>query len=365
MRARLRTAPYVGRSSLTFGADTQDAAALEAFAAAFPSSQAYDDGPAWKGAYWESRSRERSEREVARTAQRRAERAASGPGHNLEDVTLEPQTPSAVPDLIPGGTCADGQPALKVTQYPDGLRVVVFQSRSRASAGSASRAAKSSEPSEAVSTAERSESSLSRSRALVAHRARCLGATAMWTFTKRGKFSSADEVWKAWRAFTKIMRIRYKKKFRYVAVPELHQDGETWHLHVLVDRYYMASSLRVLWYRALGGTGREQGEQTPGSVNAKSLRNGRFGARRAARYIAKYVGKGFERCGANRRVFGASCGLNPISVERRRISYDCGIVAGLDIAREWIRATYPVEWFGARFVFRPLWHCALADVSFR
>lgn len=341
-------------------------AIAQAFASGRSPSPSKQSGQ-WKGAHWE-RAAAAMRARVARIGKRErpAEPAAALPVRNLEEVTLELQR-LHLPDVIPGeGPCADGQISVKVTRYADGLRVVAYQRRSATASagGSVSRAELSSATSEGESEKQRAQSSLARSRALVVHRARCLGPVGLWTFTKRGKFSSVDEVWSAWRQFTQMARRRYGKGFRFVAVPELHADGETWHLHVLVDRLYMVESFRVLWGRALGGTGLERGSETLGNVNAKSLRGGRWSSWRAARYVAKYVGKGFTRGSAHRRLFGASLGLDA-EVLRRRISWDAGIIAGAALVRDWVREAFSLEWFPYRFVLEPLWQCAIAEVQLK
>lgn len=318
--------------------------------------------PPWRGGYWENRSRERSERAES-VRKRRAERAAPHGFRSLEEATHKPH--DCPEDFREGVPCAEGQVGVKVTEYPDGFRVVAYQSKGRAvGGGGVSTADKPQDESRSPPAEQRSESSLGRSRALVAHRARCLGPVAMWTFTKRGKFESADHVWASWRLFTQACRRRYGIGFRYVAVPELHADGETWHLHVLVDRIYMVESLRVLWARALGGTGLERGSETVGNVDAKSLRGRGFGARRAAGYIAKYVGKGFGGGCAGRRLFSASGGLDPVRIRRWALRIDTGIVDGANRAREWLCEHYGVGWFPQKFVWASLWGCSIGDVIF-
>lgn len=330
-----------------------------------------DSSQPWKGAFWERRdavSRERWSRGLVR--ERPPEAAAAREVRNLEEVTLKPQPSDEIlPDVVEGAPCSIGQLGVKVTTYPDGVRVVLYRSGpvQVSGAGGLARAAGSlgvedSKQSKSVSAdAERSAASVARSKRLVVHRARALGVAAMWTFTKRGKFKSSDEVWAAWRAFTKIMRRRYGGAFRYVAVPELHADGETWHLHVVVDRIYMVESLRILWQRALGGTGRERGDQTKGNVNVKGSRARGSSSRRFASYIAKYVSKGFERGGANRRVFAASVGISPVVVTRWRCPHDLGLIEFTDSVGEWLRDAHGIQRFFPRLFFRDGWECAIAE----
>lgn len=287
-------------------------------------------------------------------------------GRNLEEVTLEDRP--SLPDIAVGAPHR-GQLGCKVATYADGsIRAVVY--RSRATSGKSGSSVLNADSSESESrkgpsssASERSAASLQRSKRLVVHRARALNAQFLWTFTKRGKFESCDAVWAAWWRFARLMRKRFGKSFRYVAVPELHNDGETWHLHCLFDRFYMVESLRVMWHRALGGSGTERGDQTPGNFNAKSLRARGSARRRAAHYIAKYVGKGFERGGANRRVFSASAGLHPTHVAQWRCPVDEGIVGFTDSVGGWLREHFGLARAYPRFLFRRSWECAVIDTA--
>lgn len=156
-----------------------------------------------------------------------------------------------------------------------------------------------------------------RRRAARSLRYRCLALKPQyfWTFTKRGKFESVDEVRAAWGRFAKVLRARLKLEFRYVAVPELHGDGSTWHLHVAFDRHYDVVTMRALWQRALGGKGNERGDASLGNVHARYFTNRRKGALAAASYMAKYLAKGFAASGGGRKSYWCSEGLVPESVK--------------------------------------------------
>lgn len=286
---------------------------------------------------------------------------------SLEEVTLDYQTPSETPpepiaDLVGGQPCA-GQFGVKVVQYPDGVRACVYRGRSPKAPGGSVEDAVASEGSSIAPEVERSAASTRRSRALVAHRVRCLGPHSMWTFTKRGKFSSSDELWRTWVAFTRLCERRYGRRIKYVAVPELHGDGDTWHLHVVLGERFEVEALRILWHRALGGTGRERGSETPGNVDVKTLRGHRASARRIAAYISKYVGKGFERSSSNRRVFSASAGLNPTRVEFWRCPWDAAIGDVADFARRRLCESFGVALVYARFLLKPDFQCAVLDCT--
>lgn len=166
------------------------------------------------------------------------------------------------------------------------------------------------------SSPERAANSIARSRALLRRRVLALNADHMLTLTKRGKFAHIDDVWAAFRLFSRAMKRRFGDRWRYVAVPELHSDGETWHMHVALRGFFWVGTVRRLWYRALGGSGDETGERSPGNIDAKHFnpRAGVAAARSVAGYVAKYVGKGFERSVGGRKLYAATAGLNPIRI---------------------------------------------------
>ena len=323
----------------------------------------------WKGGYWERRNRDVAAARAAR-ASARAERARGPAVRSLEEVTLDDRSP-----VIQGKPCEPGRLGVRVVGYSDGARIVLYRCRNRPgttrkdvsqSESSATAAELSGESPSGELTevqAARLSVSISRSRRLVVHRARCLGARALWTFTKRGKFGSVDEVWEAWRQLRRWMTKRYGKDFRYVAVPELHSDGETWHLHVLVDRLYMVESLRVLWNRALGGTGRERGQETKGNVDVKGPSAGRaVTARRFAYYVGKYVGKGFAGSDSGRRLFSASAGLNPVVDQTWRATDDFRLAEFSDAIGGWLGESFGVRGFAPRLLYRDTHEVGIAEV---
>lgn len=310
----------------------------------------------WLGAHRERQVQAAAERERVRHVGR-AER-----GPNLEEVTLA----TALSEVEQGSAPCAAQWNVKVTAYPDGVAVSAWRRPNAELSTSCAAAVESSQESSCSSETEteksRYDSSIRRSKRLLAHRARCMGVHSLWTFTKRGKFSSADHLWHAWALFRKRMRRRYPQGWNFVAVPELHSDGETWHLHVAFDRWVWVGTLRRFWYQALGGAGDETGDATPGSVNVKSVKRGHSNARRVSSYIAAYVGKGFERGGSNRRVFAASVGLHPIGVSRWHGPFESGPTEMAFAVGKWLYQHHGVErgdaWFYSRgpvegFIFTP------------
>jgi hypothetical protein len=131
----------------------------------------------------------------------------------------------------------------------------------------------------------------------------------MWTFTKRNKFETLDDLWTAWAEFNRLADKRFRGRWIYVSVPEQHADG-TWHMHAGVRGFFMANTLRFLWHKALGSPGLMRGADSPGNVDAKEFRGS--GPRAIAAYISKYVGKGFGAVATHRRLFSSSVGICPL-----------------------------------------------------
>lgn len=58
-------------------------------------------------------------------------------------------------------------------------------------------------------------------------------------------------------------------KFDYIAVPELHKNGEHYHIHAAINGFVHANLLRRCWQIALGGKGDEKGRDALGNVDIK------------------------------------------------------------------------------------------------
>lgn len=174
----------------------------------------------------------------------------------------------------------------------------------------------------------RFSSAIVRARAQLRRRLRCIRADHLYTFTKRGKFESLDAAWLAWKEFLRLMGLRFPgRAWVYVAVPEQHADG-TWHIHAGVPGFWDIAAVRVVWIRALGGArAATHGPDCPGNVDVKYKGwNGRLGARRLSRYIAKYVGKGFGAVDAGRKLFSSSKGcLSALELERFHFPWVAGV----------------------------------------
>jgi len=122
----------------------------------------------------------------------------------------------------------------------------------------------------------------------------------MWTLTYRGDGEHDVEQVRRHveRLREKIVKDRNGRPFPYVAVPELHSSDHGFHVHMAVPFWYKHRKLAKAWGR--------------GHVWCSSLHQRgqcRFeGSRRAAGYLAKYIGKAFEETAMGRHRYWRASG---------------------------------------------------------
>jgi len=130
-----------------------------------------------------------------------------------------------------------------------------------------------------------------RARKQVRLKVKNMAATHLVTFTRResegGAWWSEADWTAAWDRFRRSL-VRVLGDFPYVAVLERHQKGN-FHLHVAWCGRVKVDLVRRLWLAITGGKG-------TGNIDAKLIRVPFGGDRsaRIARYISKYVSKGFD-----------------------------------------------------------------------
>ena len=121
-------------------------------------------------------------------------------------------------------------------------------------------------------------------------------ADRLLTLTSRHILTDYDDTIATWKRFMRILD-NAGEKFDYIAVPELHKNGEHYHIHAAINGFVRADMLRRCWQIALGGKGDEKGVNALGNVDIK--RNPRNGADKnkqtigIARYISKYITKSY------------------------------------------------------------------------
>lgn len=123
-----------------------------------------------------------------------------------------------------------------------------------------------------------------------------IGADRLLTLTSRHLLTDYDQVVASWKRFMRLLE-NAGVKFDYVAVPELHKNGEHYHIHAAINGFANVKLLRRCWQIALGGKGDESGSNALGNVDIKrskrkncDLVKHRIGI---AKYISKYIVKSY------------------------------------------------------------------------
>jgi hypothetical protein len=156
--------------------------------------------------------------------------------------------------------------------------------------------------------AERSEFARRRARRTLREKIWMLRADRMLTLTKRGKFPTTDDAWKAWHHFCKLARKFWGPRWQFVVVPEAHKEGG-FHLHVALHGFFDVGMLRRFWARALGGSGNESGADTRGNVDITGAVASPRSRARIANYLGKYLSKDLVAVLRGRRALASSRGI--------------------------------------------------------
>lgn len=137
-----------------------------------------------------------------------------------------------------------------------------------------------------------------RARQQVRWHCRMLAVDHLLTLTYRENMEDVERLKADWKEFVRRVRL-VKPQWEFVAVRERQERGAL-HLHVAVHGRQDIGLIRRCWYQALGGTGKEQGEATPGQVDVSGPSK-RYGSRTAewkinklTGYMCKYLDKAFE-----------------------------------------------------------------------
>lgn len=148
-------------------------------------------------------------------------------------------------------------------------------------------------------------------------------ADRLLTLTFRGVIDDREYVAEVFKRFVRLYR-KFEPDWRYVSVLELQERG-SYHLHCAVKGFQRISVVRKCWYIACGGTGQEEGTDTPGSVNITSP-VGRWGkggrewkTGKLAGYLTKYLHKTFDETSSEKKRYWHSRGLSVPVPERHWI----------------------------------------------
>ena len=129
----------------------------------------------------------------------------------------------------------------------------------------------------------------------VRHHVKNICANRLLTLTKRETaetgFSTPVEWAHYWARFCRVYKKYFPDQpFMFVAVLELHKGSEHLHLHVATysKQKMPLEIMRRIWWDICGGRGM-------GNVDVRYIRQqGHHGTARIARYLSKYISKGFD-----------------------------------------------------------------------
>lgn len=174
---------------------------------------------------------------------------------------------------------------------------------------------------EAGLKADNIDRAVRRARQQIRFHCRQLGVDHLLTLTYRENVEDVMRLQRDWKEFVRLVR-KAKPNWQFVACRE-RQDRGALHLHVAIRGRQDIGLLRRCWYQALGGTGKETGEDTPGQIDVRGPSK-RFGSKtqdwkvqKLSGYMTKYMGKAFEELDAKgSKRYWHSKGIEPPQVER-------------------------------------------------
>lgn len=164
------------------------------------------------------------------------------------------------------------------------------------------------------------ERAVRRSKQSVRFLTRELQADRLFTLTYRENMTDREQAKRDFQKFLRLVRKGWKggegcPDWQYVAVMEQQGRG-AYHIHCAVKGWQRVNFLRAAWYKALGGTGKETGEETPGAVNVTSPEKTRWGkgwrqwkSAKLAAYLLKYIAKTFAETTSEKRRYWHSKGI--------------------------------------------------------
>lgn len=167
---------------------------------------------------------------------------------------------------------------------------------------------------------ENHERAVRRAKQKIRWKCKQLQADRLFTLTYRANQEDRELTHKHFTRFLRLVKSGWKgqqgiEDWQYVAVLERQERG-AYHIHCAVRGWQRVSFLRAAWYKALGGTGQERGEETPGNVDVTGPGKARWGTQlrewkteKLVAYITKYLAKTFEESATEKRRYWSSRAL--------------------------------------------------------
>jgi len=164
--------------------------------------------------------------------------------------------------------------------------------------------------------------SLSRAKQRVRSLIRASEFDNLLTLTFRECVLDFDYAWTVFSKFRRLMKARYKTRFSYVVVPELQSRGAI-HFHLALKGYYGVEFVRAAWHIALGSS--QLGNVDFSSRKRGESRSKRWDGSSIARYLSKYLTKGGDIVGIDKKRYARSVNLPLPNVVR------CFSLPGLEL----------------------------------
>lgn len=136
--------------------------------------------------------------------------------------------------------------------------------------------------------------SVRRARTTVRRKAMTMRADHLFTLTYRQNQTDRDLSFKDFLRFVRLVRDRWPK-FQYIAVAERQKRG-AWHFHIATNQFYPVQVLNAIWQRVVGANN--------GNVDVKYRK--KISPVKIARYMTKYISKGFNGDERDQNIPGAN-----------------------------------------------------------
>lgn len=225
---------------------------------------------------------------------------------------------------------------------------------------------------EAVSEAKKAENhqrSVTRAKQNIRWNVRQMEADRLFTVTYRENMEDREKLKADVKRFLRLVRNGWAGQggnpdWRYVAVVERQERG-AFHVHFAVKGWQKISFLRAAWYKALGGTGKEKGDETPGQVDVTGPKKARWGTKvrewknaSLSAYITKYIAKTFDEESTEKKrywhskdlivpvkerfVLGATDLVSAIKEAMGLLYFNYGVA--IDFSRSWLADSKDCLW---------------------
>lgn len=140
-----------------------------------------------------------------------------------------------------------------------------------------------------------------------------MAADRLLTLTSRKYLYTRELAWRAFKEFNRLMTLRFRARWKYVAVPELHPKNEDhYHIHCAISGHYNVNTVRLLWRQALRNSCQEAwNDHAPGNIDIEYKSNKYDRVNGVAKYIAKYITKAPSLGNQYEKRYEKSRGLEP------------------------------------------------------